>query len=112
MAATDTRQNLDSDTEVTPAAPKKAPAKKAAGRKPAAARKPAAKKAAAPKGTGPADATGEGDEEPTDIAELDAPDAEIAADTDVVEVVAVGDDAEDDATTEPTPEDKASGDFV
>ncbi|MBY6705517.1 RNA polymerase sigma factor [Rhodococcus sp. BP-241] len=96
-------------------APAKAPAKKAAPRKAAAKkaapRKAAAKKTAAKKATSPA--TGDDADEPTaDIEDIDVPEGELAAESDVVEVVAVGDEVEDDATTEPTPEDKASGDFV
>ncbi|KIQ20707.1 RNA polymerase subunit sigma [Rhodococcus sp. Leaf7] len=89
------------------AAPRKAAAKKAAPRK-AAAKKTAAKKATAPAGDAPDDA----DEPSADIADLDVPEGELAAESDVVEVVAVGDEAEDDTATDPTPEDKASGDFV
>ncbi|MBY6541051.1 RNA polymerase sigma factor [Rhodococcus sp. BP-349] len=133
MAAIDIRQTADTAPAVdsTPAvdtasadgtasgavgtAPAKAPAKKAAPRKAAAKkaapRKAAAKKTAVKKATSPA--SGSGDDEPTaDIEDIDVPEGELAAESDVVEVVAVGDEVEDDATTEPTPEDKASGDFV
>ncbi|WP_328812988.1 RNA polymerase sigma factor [Rhodococcus sp. NBC_00297] len=133
MAAIDIRQTADTSPAVdsTPAvdtasadgtapgavgtAPAKAPAKKAAPRKAAAKkaapRKAAAKKTAAKKATSPA--TGDDADEPTaDIEDIDVPEGELAAESDVVEVVAVGDEVEDDATTEPTPEDKASGDFV
>ncbi|KQU34698.1 MULTISPECIES: RNA polymerase sigma factor [Nocardiaceae] len=133
MAAIDIRQTADTAPAVdsTPAvdtasadgtapgavgtAPAKAPAKKAAPRKAAAKkaapRKAAAKKTAAKKATSPA--TGDDADEPTaDIEDIDVPEGELAAESDVVEVVAVGDEVEDDATTEPTPEDKASGDFV
>jgi RNA polymerase primary sigma factor len=133
VAAIDIRQTADTAPAVdsTPAvdtasadgtapgavgtAPAKAPAKKAAPRKAAAKkaapRKAAAKKTAAKKATSPA--TGDDADEPTaDIEDIDVPEGELAAESDVVEVVAVGDEVEDDATTEPTPEDKASGDFV
>lgn len=133
MAAIDIRQTADTAPAVdsTPAvdtasadgtapgavgtAPAKAPAKKAAPRKAAAKkaapRKAAAKKTAAKKATSPA--IGDDADEPTaDIEDIDVPEGELAAESDVVEVVAVGDEVEDDATTEPTPEDKASGDFV
>ncbi|WP_027505178.1 RNA polymerase sigma factor [Rhodococcus sp. UNC23MFCrub1.1] len=133
MAAIDIRQTADTAPAVdsTPAvdtasadgtapgavgtAPAKAPAKKAAPRKAAAKkaapRKAASKKTAAKKATSPA--TGDDADEPTaDIEDIDVPEGELAAESDVVEVVAVGDEVEDDATTEPTPEDKASGDFV
>ncbi|MBY6685693.1 RNA polymerase sigma factor [Rhodococcus sp. BP-149] len=132
MAAIDIRQTADTAPAVdsTPAvdtasadgtapgavgtAPAKAPAKKAAPRKAAAkkaAPRKAAAKTAAKKATSPA--TGDDADEPTaDIEDIDVPEGELAAESDVVEVVAVGDEVEDDATTEPTPEDKASGDFV
>ncbi|GGG08469.1 RNA polymerase sigma factor SigA [Rhodococcoides trifolii] len=119
MAATDTRQTVDRETDTretdsseivgtvteTPAPAKKAPAKKAPARK-------AAAKKAAPKKAAPATASTDepADDGPTDIAELEAPEAELG--TDVVEVVAVGDEAEDEPAAEPTAEDKASGDFV
>ncbi|WP_308251680.1 RNA polymerase sigma factor [Rhodococcoides kroppenstedtii] len=121
MAATDIRQTVETATDTADAAvaaPAKAPAKKAARKAPAkkaaprgaAAKKTAAKKAPAKKATSPA--AEDADENPGDIADLDVPEGEIAAESDVVEVVAVGEDGEDDATAEPTAEDKASGDFV
>ncbi|MBT1192496.1 RNA polymerase sigma factor [Rhodococcus kroppenstedtii] len=121
VAATDIRQTVETATDTADAAvaaPAKAPAKKAARKAPAkkaaprgaAAKKTAAKKAPAKKATSPA--AEDADENPGDIADLDVPEGEIAAESDVVEVVAVGEDGEDDATAEPTAEDKASGDFV
>lgn len=102
--------------EAAPAAPAtKAPAKKAAAKKApakrAAAKKAPAKKAAAKK-AGDAAPVADGDDAPG-IDDIDISDGDIAAAAnDVVEVVAAGDDADDDATSEPTAEDKASGDFV
>ncbi len=121
MAATDIRQTVETATDTADAAvaaPAKAPAKKAVRKAPAkkaaprgaAAKKTAAKKAPAKKATSPAGDDAE--ENPGDIADLDVPEGELATESDVVEVVAVGEDGEDDATTEPTAEDKASGDFV
>ncbi|MBM7246042.1 RNA polymerase sigma factor [Rhodococcus fascians] len=85
---------------------KKAPAKRAAAKK-APAKKAAAKKTAAP-------ATGDDvDESTPGIEDIDISEGDLAAAAnDVVEVVAAGDDTEEDATSEPTAEDKASGDFV
>ncbi|MDI9897324.1 RNA polymerase sigma factor [Rhodococcus sp. IEGM 1381] len=117
MAATDIRQTVDSETESAAPAPAvkapaaKAPAKKAPAKR-AAAKKAPAKKAAAKKTATPA--TGDDAEESTPgIEDIDISEGDLAAAAnDVVEVVAAGDDTEEDATTEPTAEDKASGDFV
>ncbi|MFD4368281.1 RNA polymerase sigma factor [Rhodococcus sp. NPDC058521] len=124
MAATDTRQT--DSTESVPDSPaadaangtapaKKAPAKKAAAKKAAtkkaAAKKAPAKKAAAKKGAA------KGTESDADAPEADMEDMEVsegdlaAVASEVVEVVAVGED-EEDGTSEPTEKDKASGDFV
>ncbi|WP_167676970.1 RNA polymerase sigma factor [Rhodococcus sp. B10] len=127
VAATDIRQTVDSETEsATPAPaaeapngtvrPAKAPAKKAAAKKApakrAAAKKAPAKKAAAKKAADPAQTT-DGDEDAPGIDDIDISDGDIAAAAnDVVDVVAADDDSEDDGTSEPTAEDKASGDFV
>ena len=135
MAATDIRQTVDSATESANPAPAAeapndtirevdaapverapAPAKKAAAKKApakrAAAKKAPAKKAAAKKSGDTAPAA-EGDEDSPGIEDIDVPEGDLAAAAnDVVEVVAAGDDTEDDATSEPTAEDKASGDFV
>lgn len=135
VAATDIRQTVDSATEsaspapaaeapngtirevdAAPAAKTTAPAKKAAPKK-APAKRAAAKKAPAKKATAKKAADGspaaEGDEDVPGIDEIDISDGDIAAAAnDVVEVVAAGDDTEDEATSEPTAEDKASGDFV
>jgi RNA polymerase primary sigma factor len=135
VAATDIRQTVDSATEsaspapaaeapngtirevdAAPAAKTTAPAKKAAPKK-APAKRAASKKAPAKKATAKKAADGspaaEGDEDVPGIDEIDISDGDIAAAAnDVVEVVAAGDDTEDDATSEPTAEDKASGDFV
>ncbi|WP_415974647.1 RNA polymerase sigma factor [Rhodococcus sp. 077-4] len=118
MAATDIRQTVDSETEsATPAPAVKAPAAKAPAKKApakrAAAKKAPAKKAAAKK-TAATPATGDDAEEVTPgIEDIDISEGDLAAAAnDVVEVVAAGDDTEEDATAEPTAEDKASGDFV
>ncbi|MCJ0976319.1 RNA polymerase sigma factor [Rhodococcus sp. ARC_M12] len=118
MAATDIRQTVDSETESAAPAPAvkapaaKAPAKKAPAKR-AAAKKAPAKKAAAKK-TAATPATGDdADESTPGIEDIDISEGDLAAAAnDVVEVVAAGDDTEEDATTEPTAEDKASGDFV
>ncbi|MCJ0892641.1 RNA polymerase sigma factor [Rhodococcus sp. ARC_M5] len=118
MAATDIRQTVDSETESAAPAPAvkapaaKAPAKKAPAKR-AVAKKAPAKKAAAKK-TAATPATGDDAEESTPgIEDIDISEGDLAAAAnDVVEVVAAGDDTEEDATTEPTAEDKASGDFV
>ncbi|MER2162409.1 sigma-70 family RNA polymerase sigma factor, partial [Rhodococcus sp. (in: high G+C Gram-positive bacteria)] len=127
MAATDTRQTADSPSESEPQSPaveaatvtapaaKKAPAKKAPAKKAAAKKAPAkkapAKKAAAkkasPKKAGDPDAE-DGDVELEDIDITDGDLAEV--ESDVVEVVAVGEDEE--TAAEPSEKDKASGDFV
>ncbi|OZC99672.1 RNA polymerase subunit sigma [Rhodococcus sp. 06-235-1A] len=117
MAATDIRQTVDSETESATPAPAvkapaaKAPAKKAPAKRAAAKRAPA-KKAAAKKTATPA--TGDdADESTPGIEDIDISEGDLAAAAnDVVEVVAAGDDTEEDATSEPTAEDKASGDFV
>ncbi|MDF3304753.1 RNA polymerase sigma factor [Rhodococcus sp. T2V] len=132
MAATDTRQTADSTSESGPEAPvaaaatgtapaaeaapakkaaaKKAPAKKAAAKK-APAKKAAAKKAGGKKATAGKGADGEDlDEDPADMEDIDITEGDLAeVESDVVEVVAVG---EDDETEEPSEKDKASGDFV
>ena len=98
-----------------PPAAKKAPAKKAPAKKAAAKKAPAkkapAKKAAAkkasPKKAGDPDAE-DGDVELEDIDITDGDLAEV--ESDVVEVVAVGEDEE--TAAEPSEKDKASGDFV
>ncbi|OZC43904.1 RNA polymerase sigma factor [Rhodococcoides fascians A21d2] len=118
MAATDIRQTVDSETESAAPAPAvkapaaKAPAKKAPAKR-AAAKKAPAKKAAAKK-TAVTPATGDdADESAPGIEDIDISEGDLAAAAnDVVEVVAAGDDTEEDATSEPTAEDKASGDFV
>ncbi|MGM5066165.1 RNA polymerase sigma factor [Rhodococcus qingshengii] len=127
VAATDTRQTADSPSESEPQSPaveaatvtapaaKKAPAKKAPAKKSAAKKAPAkkapAKKAAAkkasPKKAGDPDAE-DGDVELEDIDITDGDLAEV--ESDVVEVVAVGEDEE--TAAEPSEKDKASGDFV
>ncbi|MEU3476343.1 RNA polymerase sigma factor [Rhodococcus sp. NPDC006774] len=118
MAATDIRQTVDSETEsATPAPAVKAPAAKAPAKKApakrAAAKKAPAKKAAAKK-TAAAPASGDdADESTPGIEDIDISEGDLAAAAnDVVEVVAAGDDTEEDATAEPTAEEKASGDFV
>ncbi|AJW39268.1 RNA polymerase sigma factor [Rhodococcus sp. 15-725-2-2b] len=118
MAATDIRQTVDSETEsATPAPAVKAPAAKAPAKKApakrAAAKKAPAKKAAAKK-TAAAPASGDdADESTPGIEDIDISEGDLAAAAnDVVEVVAAGDDTEEDVTAEPTAEDKASGDFV
>ncbi|MGA9870223.1 MAG: RNA polymerase sigma factor [Rhodococcus sp. (in: high G+C Gram-positive bacteria)] len=135
VAATDIRQTVDSATEsaspapaaeapngtireadAAPAVKAAAPAKKAAAKKApakrAAAKKAPAKKAAAKKAT-TATPGGDGEEDAPGIDDIDVPEGDLAAAaSDVVEVVAAGDDTEEDATAEPTAEDKASGDFV
>ncbi|MDZ7918375.1 MAG: RNA polymerase sigma factor [Rhodococcus sp. (in: high G+C Gram-positive bacteria)] len=118
MAATDIRQTVDSETEsATPAPAVKAPAAKAPAKKSpakrAAAKKAPAKKAAAKK-TAATPASGDDPDESTPgIEDIDISEGDLAAAAnDVVEVVAAGDDTEEDATAEPTAEDKASGDFV
>ncbi|MDI9916432.1 RNA polymerase sigma factor [Rhodococcus sp. IEGM 1379] len=136
MAATDTRQTADSPSESEPQSPaveaatvsapatvtapaakkapaKKAPAKKAAAKKAPAkkapAKKAAAKKASPKKAGDPLDGAEDGDVQLEDI-DITAGDLE-EVESDVVEVVAVGED-EETATEEPTDKDKASGDFV
>ncbi|MGB7384714.1 MAG: RNA polymerase sigma factor, partial [Rhodococcus sp. (in: high G+C Gram-positive bacteria)] len=90
---------------------KKAPAKRAPAKR-AAAKKAPSKKAAAKKATD-ASPAGDGEEDAPGIEDIDVPEGDLAAAAnDVVEVVAAGDDTEDDATPEPTAQDKASGDFV
>jgi RNA polymerase primary sigma factor len=118
VAATDIRQTVDSETEsATPAPAVKAPAAKAPAKKApakrAAAKKAPAKKAAAKK-TAAAPASGDdADESTPGIEDIDISEGDLAAAAnDVVEVVAAGDDTEEDVTAEPTAEDKASGDFV
>ena len=117
MAATDIRQTVDSEPgTATPEPAVKAPAAKAPAKKApakrAAAKKAPAKKAAAKKTAAPA--TGDDvDESTPGIEDIDISEGDLAAAAnDVVEVVAAGDDTEEDATSEPTAEDKASGDFV
>ncbi len=118
VAATDIRQTVDSETESAAPAPAvkapaaKAPAKKAPAKR-AAAKKAPAKKAAAKK-TAASPASGDdADESAPGIEDIDISEGDLAAAAnDVVEVVAAGDDTEEDATSEPTAEDKASGDFV
>ncbi|MGV8871093.1 MAG: RNA polymerase sigma factor [Rhodococcus sp. (in: high G+C Gram-positive bacteria)] len=118
MAATDIRQTVDSETESAAPAPAvkapaaKAPAKKAPAKR-AAAKKAPAKKAVAKK-TAADPASGEDTDESTPgIEDIDISEGDLAAAAnDVVEVVTAGGDTEEDATTEPTAEDKASGDFV
>ncbi|TFI42693.1 RNA polymerase sigma factor [Rhodococcus sp. 1R11] len=122
MAATDIRQTVDSEPGTATPEPAvkapaakapaaKAPAKKAPAKR-AAAKKAPAKKAAAKKTA--ATATGDDvDESTPGIEDIDISEGDLAAAAnDVVEVVAAGDDTEEDATSEPTAEDKASGDFV
>ncbi|MCJ0902652.1 RNA polymerase sigma factor [Rhodococcus sp. ARC_M6] len=136
MAATDTRQTADSPSESEPQSPaveaatvsapatvtapaakkapaKKAPAKKAAAKKAPAkkapAKKAAAKKASPKKAGDPLDGAEDGD---VQLEDIDITDGDLEeAESDVVEVVAVGED-EETATAEPTDKDKASGDFV
>ncbi|NMM86362.1 RNA polymerase subunit sigma [Rhodococcus sp. SRB_17] len=136
MAATDTRQTADSPSESEPQSPaveaatvsapatvaapaakkapaKKAPAKKAAAKKAPAkkapAKKAAAKKASPKKAGDPLDGAEDGD---VQLEDIDITDGDLEeAESDVVEVVAVGED-EETATEEPTDKDKASGDFV
>nr|WP_271210800.1 RNA polymerase sigma factor [Rhodococcus wratislaviensis]GLK36341.1 RNA polymerase sigma factor SigA [Rhodococcus wratislaviensis] len=132
MAATDTRQTADSTSESGPEAPvgaaatgtapaaeeapakkpaaKKAPAKKAAAKK-APAKKAAAKKAGGKKATAGKGADGEDvDEDSAEMEDIDITEGDLAeVESDVVEVVAVG---EDEETEEPSEKDKASGDFV
>jgi RNA polymerase primary sigma factor len=117
VAATDIRQTVDSEPgTATPEPAVKAPAAKAPAKKApakrAAAKKAPAKKAAAKKTAAPA--TGDDvDESTPGIEDIDISEGDLAAAAnDVVEVVAAGDDTEEDATSEPTAEDKASGDFV
>ncbi|MBY4380593.1 RNA polymerase sigma factor [Rhodococcus fascians] len=117
MAATDIRQTVVSEPgTATPEPAVKAPAAKAPAKKApakrAAAKKAPAKKAAAKKTAAPA--TGDDvDESTPGIEDIDISEGDLAAAAnDVVEVVAAGDDTEEDATSEPTAEDKASGDFV
>ncbi|MBY4211001.1 RNA polymerase sigma factor [Rhodococcus fascians] len=117
MAATDIRQTVDSEPgTATPEPAVKAPAAKAPAKKApakrAAAKKAPVKKAAAKKTAAPA--TGDDvDESTPGIEDIDISEGDLAAAAnDVVEVVAAGDDTEEDATSEPTAEDKASGDFV
>ncbi|WP_279394173.1 RNA polymerase sigma factor [Rhodococcus sp. ARC_M6] len=136
VAATDTRQTADSPSESEPQSPaveaatvsapatvtapaakkapaKKAPAKKAAAKKAPAkkapAKKAAAKKASPKKAGDPLDGAEDGD---VQLEDIDITDGDLEeAESDVVEVVAVGED-EETATAEPTDKDKASGDFV
>nr|WP_314143967.1 RNA polymerase sigma factor [uncultured Rhodococcus sp.] len=118
MAATDIRQTVDSETEsATPAPAVKAPAAKAPAKKApakrAAAKKAPAKKAAAKKTAAAPTSGDDADESTPGIEDIDISEGDLAAAAnDVVEVVAAGDDTEEDATAEPTAEDKASGDFV
>ncbi|MGB2722453.1 RNA polymerase sigma factor [Rhodococcus sp. 05-340-1] len=118
MAATDIRQTVDSETEsATPAPAVKAPAAKAPAKKApakrAAAKKAPAKKAAAKKTAATPASGDDADESTPGIEDIDISEGDLAAAAnDVVEVVAAGDDTEEDATAEPTAEDKASGDFV
>ncbi|MDV8020968.1 RNA polymerase sigma factor [Rhodococcus sp. IEGM 1330] len=118
MAATDIRQTVDSETEsATPAPAVKAPAAKAPAKKApakrAAAKKAPAKKAAAKKTAATSASGDDADESTPGIEDIDISEGDLAAAAnDVVEVVTAGDDTEEDATTEPTAEDKASGDFV
>ncbi|NIL84839.1 RNA polymerase sigma factor RpoD [Rhodococcus fascians] len=117
MAATDIRQTVDSEPgTATPEPAVKAPAAKAPAKKApakrAAAKKAPAKKAAAKKTAAPASGD-DIDESTPGIEDIDISEGDLAAAAnDVVEVVAAGDDTEEDATSEPTAEDKASGDFV
>ncbi|KJV01071.1 RNA polymerase sigma factor [Rhodococcus fascians] len=117
MAATDIRQTVDSEPgTATPEPAVKAPAAKAPAKKApakrAAAKKAPAKKAAAKKTAAPASGD-DVDESTPGIEDIDISEGDLAAAAnDVVEVVAAGDDTEEDATSEPTAEDKASGDFV
>ncbi|MBY4038471.1 RNA polymerase sigma factor [Rhodococcus fascians] len=117
MAATDIRQTVDSEPgTATPEPAVKAPAAKAPAKKApakrAAAKKAPAKKAAAKKTAAPA-TSDDVDESTPGIEDIDISEGDLAAAAnDVVEVVAAGDDTEEDATSEPTAEDKASGDFV
>ncbi|MGB3773235.1 MAG: RNA polymerase sigma factor [Rhodococcus sp. (in: high G+C Gram-positive bacteria)] len=108
-----TGESASTDGIAAGTAPAKAPAKKAGPRK-AAAKKAAPRKAAAKKAPAGklASKDDEADEQSADIADIDVPEGELASESDVVEVVAVGDEAEEDTATEPTAEDKASGDFV
>ncbi|KAA0023396.1 RNA polymerase sigma factor [Antrihabitans cavernicola] len=128
MVATNTRQTdsltengTNDDASASAAASgTRAPAKKVAAKKAPAkkapAKKAAAKKAPAKKAAPTADnADGADSNEIEDISQLEVPEGELAAaESDVVEVVAVGADATEDdgAVEEPTPADKASGDFV
>ncbi|KQU47701.1 RNA polymerase subunit sigma [Rhodococcus sp. Leaf278] len=118
MAATDIRQTVDSETESAAPAPAvkapaaKAPAKKAPAKRAAAKKAPAKKAAAKKTATSPASGD-DADESAPGIEDIDISEGDLAAAAnDVVEVVAAGDDTEEDATSEPTAEDKASGDFV
>jgi RNA polymerase primary sigma factor len=117
VAATDIRQTVDSEPgTATPEPAVKAPAAKAPAKKApakrAAAKKAPAKKAAAKKTAAPASGD-DVDESTPGIEDIDISEGDLAAAAnDVVEVVAAGDDTEEDATSEPTAEDKASGDFV
>ncbi|MFI8569352.1 RNA polymerase sigma factor [Rhodococcus sp. NPDC078407] len=118
MAATDIRQTVDSETESAAPAPAvkapaaKAPAKKAPAKR-AAAKKAPAKKAAAKKTTATPATGDDAEDSAPGIEDIDISEGDLAAAAnDVVEVVAAGDDTEEDATSEPTAEDKASGDFV
>ncbi len=133
VAATEIRQTVDSATESASTAPAAeapngairevdaaaaaktatAPAKKAAAKKApakrAAAKKTPAKKAAAPKATDVSSSNdGASGADDVDVSDVDSN----AAASDVVKVVPAGDDTEEDSTSEPTAEDKASGDFV
>jgi RNA polymerase primary sigma factor len=118
VAATDIRQTVESETEsATPAPAVKAPAAKAPAKKApakrAAAKKAPAKKAAAKKTAATPASGDDADESTPGIEDIDISEGDLAAAAnDVVEVVAAGDDTEEDATAEPTAEDKASGDFV
>ncbi|MGK2885368.1 MAG: RNA polymerase sigma factor, partial [Rhodococcus sp. (in: high G+C Gram-positive bacteria)] len=105
MAATDIRQTVDSEPgTATPEPAVKAPAAKAPAKKApakrAAAKKAPAKKAAAKKTAAPA--TGDDvDESTPGIEDIDISEGDLAAAAnDVVEVVAAGDDTEEDATSE------------
>ncbi|MGW6660558.1 RNA polymerase sigma factor [Rhodococcus sp. NPDC055024] len=127
VAATDTRQTADSPSESEPQSPaveaatvtapaaKKAPAKKAPAKKAAAKKAPAkkapAKKAAAKKASHKKAGDPDAEDGDVELEDIDITDGDLAeVESDVVEVVAVGEDEE--TAAEPSEKDKASGDFV
>nr|CAC83737.1 RNA polymerase sigma 70 [Rhodococcus fascians D188] len=116
VAATDIRQTVDSEPgTATPEPAVKAPAAKAPAKKApakrAAAKKAPAKKAAAKKTAAPA--TGDDvDESTPGIEDIDISEGDLAAAANDVVEGRRRRQPEEDATSEPTAEDKASGDFV